>query len=591
MIPRVLPIVDCRCEGLPDFTSVTCILHADDNPTPDQPDTPVPFHHTTNDMNLYRKSWMLMFLLTLPVHAQNGPPPHVRESVDAIIEVLSATDTASMVAFIDEKVHPDHRADREAWMRLVTNLRTRTNNARDNVSVELDQIGLRLVLTGPAGERNIRLELSPEGIISMRESDPPPAPSAWSEEGARERHVEFLESGAGEPFDAYFDTLERDHFGSAYRQQTTVDERRALVEKIRNIIRGANSVSLDFRGDETVLGLGGTEQHEVIFTVDPVAPFGIRSLRVVKLEPTGRNDGPGIDGIMDLLDGDGFSGVVHVNVTDQPRVHTALGEGIDLDTVFDIGSIPMAFTRIGILKLATDGLLDLDAPISDWWSNVPPDKASITVRHLLDHTSGLPNFHHTSDDSDRDLTWIDKETAIRRMLGTDLLFAPGQDVSASHSAYGMLAAITEEVTGEPWMAFMEREIFKPAGMKRTGLYGEDLGLNAEAFAVGHGQHASSPNIPPHWGPTSWLIMGSGGMVSTLEDLLALRAHVRAGNVLSPEYAAFLERGLMAGGTDRGFFVFHAFNGDDEALIMSNSGRPDNAVIDGLLSITRARPSS
>jgi CubicO group peptidase (beta-lactamase class C family) len=197
----------------------------------------------------------------------------------------------------------------------------------------------------------------------------------------------------------------------------------------------------------------------------------------------------------------------------------------------------------------------------------------MTIRHLLDGRSGLPDFFHTADDWDPDLAWVDRATAERRLLAQELLFEPGTGQAHSHGAYGLLAAIVERASGQDYYAFLRENFLDPAGMQRTGEYGERRGLALDDFAVARGiQSVGLPNIPPNWGPTSWLIKGSGGMYSTLGDLLRFYAYVRSGQVLDETHAtAFQQPTVDSDGSVRGYELFSAYNPDGgEAFVFFNA---------------------
>ena len=245
-----------------------------------------------------------------------------------------------------------------------------------------------------------------------------------------------------------------------------------------------------------------------------------------------------------------------------------------LDTAYCIGSTPIDFTVTAIKLLGQRGKLRREDRIGRFLTGVPADKATITIDHLLTGSSGLPDFHHQpGKDWDPDLAWIDREAAIARILAQPLGFVPGAGRQHSHSAFVLLAALVELVSGETYAQFLEREIFAPAGMTRTGFYGESRGLRLEDFASGPGQSVGLPNIPPNWGPTSWLVMGSGGMFSTLGDMRRYYEALDAGRILTGEW---LDRGVTVGvgGSDRGFYIFHAANGmgNRVLLLMNGEGR-------------------
>lgn len=164
------------------------------------------------------------------------------------------------------------------------------------------------------------------------------------------------------------------------------------------------------------------------------------------------------------------------------------------------------------------------------------------------------------------------------MLSQELLFEPGTDRSHSHGAFGMLAAIIEIVSGQGYYEFISKNFFEPAGMKRTGEYGEKKELTINDFAAGGGPlFVGLPNIPPNWGPTSWLVKGSGGMYSTLDDLINFYDLVRSKKVLDTEHNQwFTKSSFNLDGSDRGFELFSAYlpPNSEIYLFLNNSGNAD-----------------
>jgi CubicO group peptidase (beta-lactamase class C family) len=249
--------------------------------------------------------------------------------------------------------------------------------------------------------------------------------------------------------------------------------------------------------------------------------------------------------------------------------------------VYGIGSTPIDFTVTAIMMLGQRGKLALDDSIGKYFAAVPADKRGITLRHLLTRRSGLQNFHHLpSVDWDPDLAWVDRETAVQRILAQPLLFAPGQGEEHSHSGFGLLAAVVEIVSAQSYRSFVHNEIFAPLSMQRTGFYGETLGLPLAEFATGYGASSVGlPNIPPNWGPTSWLVMGSGGMFSTLADMERYYAAIEAGRLLTGSWAEWQQGpSAGAGGSDRGFYIFRASDGRGTQImfLMNGEGRASAA---------------
>jgi CubicO group peptidase (beta-lactamase class C family) len=274
----------------------------------------------------------------------------------------------------------------------------------------------------------------------------------------------------------------------------------------------------------------------------------------------------------------GWSGVMIARRDGKEMVRSAVGfadagRATALNTVYCIGSAPIDFTVTAIMILGQRGKLALDDPITKHFKNVPGDKRAMTIRHLLTGQSGLPDFFHDATDWNPDLAWVDRETAVRRMFAKTLRFAPGTSRAHSHAAFGLLAALIENVSGGTYQDFVRREILTPIGMTRTGFYGERLGLSQADFAVGAGNESVGiPNIPPNWGPTSWLVMGSGGMFSTLDDLDRYYTALESQRLTQGEWAKMQSgESADAGGSDRGFFMYHVSNGRGTNMLMLMNG--------------------
>jgi CubicO group peptidase (beta-lactamase class C family) len=277
----------------------------------------------------------------------------------------------------------------------------------------------------------------------------------------------------------------------------------------------------------------------------------------------------------------GFSGAVRV-VRDGK---TVLDRGYGLanrekkipntpETIFAIGSTPIDFTRAGILLLAQEGKLRLSDRIGKYLDGVPADKRDITLEHLMSGRSGLRNFHDLPTDRDPDHSWIDRAEAVRRILAQQLLFRPGEGRKHSHSAWGLLAAVIEVVGGQPYPQFTRERLFRPAGMKDTGFFGEPYA--EERMAIGYEDLKDGKiNAPPYWGPTSWLVMGSGGQVSTTGDMVRWHEALHAGRILSKEWLdEYFEEpgGELVGGDQYGFLIVYT-QGPGSLMVMTSNATP------------------
>ncbi len=245
------------------------------------------------------------------------------------------------------------------------------------------------------------------------------------------------------------------------------------------------------------------------------------------------------------------------------------------ETIFAIGSTPIDFTKAGILLLAERGRLSLTDPITKFFDKVPGDKKAITIDHLMTGGSGLRDFHDLPGDRDPDHAWIDRDEAVRRILAQDLLFAPGKGNRHSHSAWGLLAAVIEIVSGKSYQEFTRKNLFAPAGMKDTGFNGDPVPEGR--LAIGYGPVSDGEtNAPPYWGPASWLVLGSGGQISTTGDMLRWHEALRAGKILSP---SSLDRyfdapgAVLTGGDQYGYFIVYTQGIGSMLILISNTDDP------------------
>jgi CubicO group peptidase (beta-lactamase class C family) len=221
--------------------------------------------------------------------------------------------------------------------------------------------------------------------------------------------------------------------------------------------------------------------------------------------------------------GDKFAGVVLVAKGRRPLLLKGYGLADREDqtrarpgTAFCIGSITKPFTATAILRLEQAGKLKVDDPITRFFDQVPADKRTITLHHLLTHTAGLHDYHDRPGEGG-DFAQMTREEAVRRILGQKLRFAPGAKAAGSNSGFTLLAAVVEKASGQTFERFLHEQVFAPAGMKQTGFYGEKR-WERGFVARGYGGQKLGANAPPDWPGVTWALKGSGGIVTTVGDL-------------------------------------------------------------------------
>jgi CubicO group peptidase (beta-lactamase class C family) len=406
---------------------------------------------------------------------------------------------------------------------------------------------------------------------------------------AQRAHVQAIEALMATTGDEPLKQFGDEHFVPAYRDSFP---RGQLVEHLRAI----RSTLANFGGLLVQPGELGVVHMKfklpagsvmLRFVMQQVAPYQIMALDLV-----GANTNePKADikpitwatlkARLDEEETAGFSGTVYI-VRDG-KVVLYRGYGLadhDLvikngkNTIYAIGATPIDFTRAAVLKLEQAGKLKTSDSIARYFPEAPADKKNITIAQLLSGSSGLPDFRHIHGvDADPDLTWIDRETALKRIFTEPLLFKPGQSKAQSHSAWMLLAALVEKVSGQSYIDFVTAQLFKPAGMTSTTLHEGLRKTSDRLIAIGYGgQTVGHDNKPKYWGKTSWLVMGSGGMVSTVGDLAAFITHVHDGTLLNTKQMKKYggEAGMSMTGDDRGFFCLHAERGQDMVVVLSNA---------------------
>lgn len=411
-----------------------------------------------------------------------------------------------------------------------------------------------------------------------------------AEDIARYRHQKAIEGLAQSTGDEAIRQFIDLHLAPGYRDAFAPGALTGHVRKIREACAGFDGVLLRRMPDGAVRiqFLKGGEETVVIFRQEAVVPYRIVALDVEATGPSGT--APAVvppfswDTLEERLDAEarnGFSGTVLVVRGGETALHRAYGFA-DREkrvpnttaTIFAIGSTPIDFTKASVLKLEEMGKLTTSDPITKYLEGVPPDKQAMTIDHLLTSRSGLPDFHDiTGVDANPDLTWIDREEAVRRILSADLLFPPGRGEAHSHSAWVLLAALVEIVSKQAYGDFLREQFFKPAGMTRTGLHEDLAGVPDDEIAVGYeGRPVGKVNSPKYWGRTSWLVMGSGGMSSTPEDLYRWMRAIREGRTLSAAAAKkyWSPGGILAGGDDRGFLNMYTEGPGDLMIMCSNA---------------------
>jgi CubicO group peptidase (beta-lactamase class C family) len=239
----------------------------------------------------------------------------------------------------------------------------------------------------------------------------------------------------------------------------------------------------------------------------------------------------------------GFSGAVLVAKDGRPLLRNGYGWAdlrrripIRPDTIFDIGSGVKSFTATAIMQLEAQGKLETSDPITKYFPDVPPDKTTATLHHLLTHTSGL-SFDYFYDEATPAQRAImrDRDKYVRSVLSYPLAFRPGEGRLYSNTGFSLLAIIVEDLSGQPYEQYVAEHLFKPAGMTETGYY---IPRNLQRVARGYNDGDIDYGYPweTQWENRKplWDLKGNGGMMTTLDDLHKWLTAIKGEKIVSQQ---------------------------------------------------------
>lgn len=228
-----------------------------------------------------------------------------------------------------------------------------------------------------------------------------------------------------------------------------------------------------------------------------------------------------------------FSGVVLVASNGKRIYHKAFGyrnfeTKVPLDTtdIFELASVSKQFTAMVIMMLKEDGKLNYDDPLEKYLPELPYPK--ITIRHLLTHTSGLPDYQAIMDQHWDKSKVAGNEEILNYLIKYQppVLFLPGEKYEYSNTGYVLLGSIAEKASGQDFIALCREQIFNPLKMESTDIRNLDEKKAIENFALGHifveeKQRYVRADSFPSSNYTIWLgnRKGPGRISSTSTDLL------------------------------------------------------------------------
>src|SRR5688572_30212293 len=204
-------------------------------------------------------------------------------------------------------------------------------------------------------------------------------------------------------------------------------------------------------------------------------------------------------------------------------------------TIYQIGSITKQFTSAAIMKLVEQGRVKLDDDLSKYVPQFPLQGKKVSIRHLLNHTSGI---HSYTSSSAWQKTWSDELSpdAIIKFVAADTFdFAPGTAYRYNNTGYVLLGMVIEKASGQKYADYLDKTFFKPLGLRQTSYCPSKT--SDPSFALGHSKgpngtvrakfmHLSHP-------------FSAGALCSTVGDFAKWQRALDGGKVVSPASYALM----------------------------------------------------
>ncbi|MBA3295742.1 MAG: beta-lactamase family protein [Acidobacteria bacterium] len=196
-------------------------------------------------------------------------------------------------------------------------------------------------------------------------------------------------------------------------------------------------------------------------------------------------------------------------------------------TIFQSGSVGKQFTAAAAMLLVEDGRMSLSDPLTKYFPDAPAHWKGIAIRHLLTHTSGLPDYTQGMIDFRRDYT---EQELLRFAYGLTLEFQPGARWNYSNTGYVVLGIAIGKASGTFYGDVLRERVFAPLGMASARIITEEdiVPHRAAGYRLVRNEIKNQSWVAPKLNTTA-----DGSLYVSLQDMLAWDAGLRAGRLLTP----------------------------------------------------------
>lgn len=198
-------------------------------------------------------------------------------------------------------------------------------------------------------------------------------------------------------------------------------------------------------------------------------------------------------------------------------------------TVYEIGSITKQFTSSAIMRLVEQGKISLDDDLSKYLPNFPLHGHHVTIRQLLNHTSGIHSYTSSTAWRSHWAEDLSPDSIVGFVASDTFDFAPGTAWRYDNTGYVLLGMVIEKVTGEPYARYLDEQFFKPLGLRQT-TYCPAQRVRDTSYAAGYSPRGSQ------LAPAEYLSMtqpfSAGALCSSVKDYLIWQRALHGGRVVS-----------------------------------------------------------
>ncbi len=428
-------------------------------------------------------------------------------------------------------------------------------------------------------------------------SEHAPAPVADVREARASAIVAALATGDA---DAY-EVAAREHYSEALYARRTAAERAEFVRQMASDFSPMQIVGVTEEGDALVArvtGGGGTIAGSLTFSFEDAPARKIARIEIqaeagggepeqgprfppppISRSQSAAEMGAAIDGWIDpFLQHDDFAGIVLIARDGQPfvtRVYGAADRTTNLpaneETAYNVASIGKKFTQTAIGRLIQEGRLTLSTTLGEVLPDYPnPEARTATITQLIGMRGGISDFFGDDFERQPKSRFNSNHAYYEYVSRLPQRFAPGTRNEYCNGCYVVLGEIVERLSGVRFEDYVQRHVFTPAGMPRTGYFNAASLPHNTAHPYVRSAGPGSPYVDSlnHHGATG---SGAGGVYSTARDLLAFDNALRDGRLLNSEMTAWVLGGSPSAGRNSGVLAI-AGGGAGTSNILESDGR-------------------